>query len=499
MTKKWAISPDHVWALVLLVVASAIVLANLGNCYMPGDEAQTALISRTILTHGIPLGYDGKNYFAVESGQECGKDYVWRWHPWLPFYVLAGFFALFGQSTFVCRLPFALFGIATVVLVYYFGLSMWRSRRIGVLAAVTLMTCVPFLILVRQCRYYSMATFFFIAGLYAYHQMLQGRRYATTAFLVSGLLLFHSLYIYLPALLCTAIVHSAIYHRKHLKRVILLSVGLVVVNVPWIIFFASVVTVYHGQRNVLHAMWVQLRSFPIMMVKHVFLHPAVLIPLLILAGVALVVRKLRLRDVVQPEKLVLALLAIGMTLLAFLPTSALPYFRYLAPIIPLACLLAAVILDAAMKLHPAIGIAAILASAILGNARGYIYEITHDFSGPVEGITAYLNAHGRPGDVVAVNHEPLPLMFYTNLRVINGNAGEDLSPMKTARWAIVRQYASEVEAQVFRYMGKSIPWGDYEEITLDAPDTGNENSEDPEKHYFETQLEAPVVIYKRIR
>ena len=45
-----------------LFAASCLFLLNLANHYLWQDEAQTALISKTILTHGVPLGYDGKNY-----------------------------------------------------------------------------------------------------------------------------------------------------------------------------------------------------------------------------------------------------------------------------------------------------------------------------------------------------------------------------------------------------------------------------------------------------
>ena len=84
----------------LLVAASVLLLANLGNIYLWQDEAQTALIAKTVLTHGVPVGYDGTNYFSQEFGVDYGKNYLWLWQPWFQFYLLAGFFAAFGVSTF---------------------------------------------------------------------------------------------------------------------------------------------------------------------------------------------------------------------------------------------------------------------------------------------------------------------------------------------------------------------------------------------------------------
>ena len=105
------------WAppIAIVVLASLLILWDLGDGVLWQDEAQTALVSRTVLTHGVPMGHDGRNHFSQELGAEYGESGVWRWHTWLPFYLLAVFFALLGESTTVARLPFALAGIGGVV------------------------------------------------------------------------------------------------------------------------------------------------------------------------------------------------------------------------------------------------------------------------------------------------------------------------------------------------------------------------------------------------
>jgi phosphatidylglycerophosphate synthase len=94
---RWA---ERIFLLSVLCVSLFLFLANLGNQYLWQDEAQTAVISRTILTHGVPVGYDGKNYFSQELGSEYGKNYIWKWHTWLPFYILAAFFSLWSLVTY---------------------------------------------------------------------------------------------------------------------------------------------------------------------------------------------------------------------------------------------------------------------------------------------------------------------------------------------------------------------------------------------------------------
>ena len=230
---------EYLTVALVLIAASLMILLNLGNQYLWQDEAQTACIAKTILTHGIPLGSDGTNTFTQEYGAEYGNDFVWRWHTWLSFYVLALFFKLFGTSNFVCRLPFALFGIGSVLMGYYLGKALWGTRRAGVLTVALLLLSVPFLLLLRQCRQYSMAIFFSMWGLYAYLQLLERRKYAGVAFALAAVLLFQSYHIYYGALMAAVIVHAALFHRERFRTVLLVSVITALINLPWIIWLAG--------------------------------------------------------------------------------------------------------------------------------------------------------------------------------------------------------------------------------------------------------------------
>ena len=127
---------ECIFLIIALVLSSILLLANLGNRYLWQDEAQTALVSKTILSHGVPLGYDGKNSFSAESENEYGQDYIWKWHPWVPFYLTALSFKLFGLNAFAARLPFALFGIATIMLTYFFTKSVTRDIKTASVATV---------------------------------------------------------------------------------------------------------------------------------------------------------------------------------------------------------------------------------------------------------------------------------------------------------------------------------------------------------------------------
>src|SRR5262249_18658912 len=148
----------------MCIVAGALVLGRLDARLLWQDEAQTALVSETILEHGVPLGTDGKNFYSQEQGAEYGAGFLWRWQPWLPFYLTAGSFAVLGKTTLAARLPWALFGLATVFLLYRHALATWRDRRVALIAAGLLASCVPFLLLARQCRYYAGTAFLSLLG-----------------------------------------------------------------------------------------------------------------------------------------------------------------------------------------------------------------------------------------------------------------------------------------------------------------------------------------------
>jgi 4-amino-4-deoxy-L-arabinose transferase-like glycosyltransferase len=225
--------------LVILCGSLFLLLANLGNIYLWQDEAQTALISKTILTDGVPRGYDGKNFFSQELGAEYGKNYIWRWHTWLPFYVLAGFYKAFGVSTFVSRLPFTLFGLATVAATYYFAKEYWPGSRIPLLAAGLLAISVPFLLLCRQCRYYSMTMCFTVLSMWAYAALLNGKRYAAVILFIGSTLLFHSQHFYLPILFAALLLHAGIFRRDKLKLLLVVGAAAAILNGPWAIWLSA--------------------------------------------------------------------------------------------------------------------------------------------------------------------------------------------------------------------------------------------------------------------
>ncbi|MEW6744444.1 MAG: glycosyltransferase family 39 protein [Planctomycetota bacterium] len=481
--------------ILLLAAALVLVLANLGNHYLWQDEAQTALIGKTILSHGTPRGTDGKNFFSQERGSEYGKNYIWRWHAWLQFYLVAPSLALLGSTTIAARLPFALLGVATVLLTYFLAKRLYGSTKAGVLAALLLVTSVPFLLLVRQCRYYSAAAFFSLLGLHAYLSLLQRKRGSAILFVVATTLVVHSHHIYIAPLLATTFLHAAFFHRERLRLVFLTSAVAVLINLPALLWFLGAP---YEERYVMTAVAVRvsLAYYAEQMARHLF-HPA----LLLLAALNGAFAWWRRGHPPRPgprtvQALSLLALFVLTTFVVLCVSNPQQHFRYLAPMIPAVCLVIALILE---RTHTVVAGAVLVALALHGSMLDYVYEITHDYRGPVKGIVSYLREHSDPDDTVAISYDDLPVKFYTPLRVIGGLTGEDLSDAKRADFVIVRYHFSCGKDQYVRsFLIKNVDFINYRRVTIDYPDLPTENREDPFYHAFRTVEDAArVVIFVR--
>ena len=105
-----------------------------------------------------------------------GPDLLWRWSPWLQFYLAAASFAVFGVTTFAARLPFACLGLLTVALTFFFTRRAFGSERLARLSAGLLGLSVPFLLHCRQARWYALAYLLVICLFYALFELEQQAR-----------------------------------------------------------------------------------------------------------------------------------------------------------------------------------------------------------------------------------------------------------------------------------------------------------------------------------
>ncbi len=157
------------FALLATCIAACFLLPSLGRELLWEDEAETALLARSILVHGYPCPWDGEHLITQQGGRDfvwLGDKLVWTWHPWLQHYLTAASFALFGEGTTQARLPFALVGLLTVPVFFFWRAKATDPRR-AMVATLILVLSVTFLLFSRQCRYYPLL---FLSGALVFWQ-----------------------------------------------------------------------------------------------------------------------------------------------------------------------------------------------------------------------------------------------------------------------------------------------------------------------------------------
>ncbi len=188
-------SRSHGVLVMVIAFGAVLIFANLGNRLLWEDEAETALLAKSILRVGVPIAWDGRDLISQECGTDYDANYLWRQTPWLPIYLTALSFKLFGVGTVSARLPAAVIGVLSVLSLYVLACSLFADRTLAVLATTLLVLSVPFLLHVRQARYYALAILATIWVLYFFFELLRDRRFALLGLTLALTVLFHSSYL----------------------------------------------------------------------------------------------------------------------------------------------------------------------------------------------------------------------------------------------------------------------------------------------------------------
>lgn len=184
-----ALARTHRAILVVALVALFPLFGNLGAGTLWADEADTAVFARSILKTGLPTAWDGTTFTDSDSGRRLASNLVLVGTPWVPYYVTAASLAVFGETSFAARFPFALAGLATLLLLYALVLRLCGDRLAALLSSGLLLSSVQFLIYVRQCRHYALNMLLSVAMLLAFERL--ERRRPDPLFIALAVLLYH--------------------------------------------------------------------------------------------------------------------------------------------------------------------------------------------------------------------------------------------------------------------------------------------------------------------
>ncbi len=493
--------------ILLLAIGAFLVFTHLANIYLWQDEAETAFISKNLLKFGLPLASDGINQPQTMEIYEHSSPTNWqsrpyRYAPWLPFYITAASFKVFGMNTFAARLPFAIIGFFSFILVWFLAQEIFNDRRVSILAVLFTVMSIPYILHLRQCHWFALAAFLSLWLLLAYIHIVDGRQHSKLELTIAAVLLFHSNHgIFIPLFLGIAL-HYLIFGRRKLKitSLILPASLIAILCLPFLYFLAG--AEFTAKFDPLHLRH-QIEFYFRMINKWVFPWAAFL-------GIWFFacMRSRRFKWFLKhlPTNTYLLLFVIFSTIV-FLILPKVRSFRYINHLIPLLFILQARIVVGWMKYSnplAVIGIAILLFTNIFTMGAPfrkplqslmveYIGEITHDYDGPVEGIVEYLRARAKPGDTVKINYGDLPLMFYTELKVDNRAFMEHET---FPEWIVYR--ADWVSPFFFETAYGRKVLAEYERIVLDYPDIRWHNRPDPSEHKFRTITQAPKLeIYKR--
>ncbi len=543
--------------IIVVLFVTIIFFLKMNNIYLGQDEAETAIIAKNVLKFGYPTAWDGRNLVTQNNGIDFNEQYVWTWHSWFQHYLTAMSFLLLGTSTFSARLPFVILGILSVILFYFLSRRISGDETIARISTVLFATSIPFIIHVRQSRYYSLLSFATIWMLYSYMGMLQNKKRNRLQFILSSAMLFHSNYlVFFGTFAGILLYHLILEHREYDKKRFLKMMGalsgILILTLPWYLY-ANV-----GEKASITYLFFSLPFNAAAIIYDV----NYLVPLLLWPLIFYMLLKKGKKEYLLPFSII-ACLTLFLSLGQY-------RFRYLIGIIPLFYLLLAhtiknindknkIIAGGVLMLLIFTNVFSALPFMVIKNVTplslikvlnenpeklkiekpkmeyvflrylqivtgrkpamkildvrspffDYIYEITHDYDGPNEGIVKYLQEHGSSDDTILTNYGHEPIIFYTDMRVVNrivdnSSRAYDLTfvPYDSVDWVIIRK-----DWKLWR-KGWTKRHGDfvdnvtmnYERIIIDYPDIPWGNFPEPSYHKFRTvENEEKVVIYKRPR
>ncbi|MFQ5452070.1 MAG: ArnT family glycosyltransferase [Candidatus Paceibacterota bacterium] len=192
------------------------------NTLASWDEAWYASISRQMVRTGeyMNMVWNGKPYID---------------HPPLGYWFMAGSYRLFGINEFSTRLPSALLGVGSVVLMYVLATAFFKRKAIGIASALMLGTSVWYVLRVRSGNLDSIFIFFYLFTVYLAYRSSKNILYLPlTALSFSALMLSKTL---VGASAIVIIVYLNAHHLKKLKQNLTFLLGSVIIFLiavlPW--------------------------------------------------------------------------------------------------------------------------------------------------------------------------------------------------------------------------------------------------------------------------
>jgi hypothetical protein len=202
-------------ACILLLVCSFLLFFRLGHYALWDDESYTALIGQGVWRTGDTSAVIGHNIVAFRQGALL-TNLKERYLPPLSYYVDAPFAEFADGGSAMPRLPFAVCGLLTIMLILWWlhrGQAPWN---VWVLSAMGIIGNVSLFLYFRQARYYGLSIL--LSVLIAYHWThWDGRRWRLLIISIAGAALLATNYLNYAALAAAAAADYFLFARRNAK------------------------------------------------------------------------------------------------------------------------------------------------------------------------------------------------------------------------------------------------------------------------------------------
>jgi hypothetical protein len=497
-------------------LASLLLLWNLDYKYLWQDEAATAVLGSRMLRFGRPLAYDGVNLITKDifdpketatisrytASAAAAIDYYirrgdfkpdlsWKWQPWGSFILCGLSLKVLGKTTLAARLPFALAGIAAVLLLYWMLWAYCRSRLIGFLASLFLVFNAYWILHARQCRYYGLSSFFLLLTVFTYLRWQEGKRLGATLFVVSAWTWFQCDYGTVWPVLVILFADAFLAQRRTIRRPLLAAAVLAASIAPFIYYYEL------WRRGSEVSDWMDAWQY------NLFTTNEFIAPLLVIAA-SLGIVVWRWKQLPDLERRLLAIAcAILMALTFWVPSvTPTPFLRYSIMAAPLGCLLGAWLIARLCGRHWELAFLSavvwiitpwfsLAAHPILPRMPWYVNgvvvrpelatlsnEVFGHPQDPNRATVEWLRENTMPTDEILINYEDIPLMFYLPNPIRGGIAAfrvEDDSKA-SPNVAIIRRTLGFYHAAVFDREIQRYQWS---RVPVEIPEKAFGNNPDP--------------------
>ena len=526
----------HLPLLILTVYSAFMIFPNLSNIALQGDEGADTFISTTILKFHLPKHSDGINSSMLYANVHDGL-FVYR--PWVAYYLQSFSLSFFGQTTFAARLPFALIGVFAVIFLYRFALKFTGQQFVAFLAAFFLASSIPTLIFFRTARYVGVPIFLSILLLYFYIDIYKNKKWNPIGLIMVSIIFFHTMYVEFAGIIVGVLIHFFIHINKVLpenRQRAAWAAGITgVFCIPWLIFispvFPKVYQHFASMSILIDLSWQGAfkKFLGFLFEINNYLFPFVFLPLLFL------------RQVRPFNNQVSLLLLCTITTLLTALTLSMPLLQYISAVFPLLFLLLAILLRNIFHKYPltqSLLVAVLITSnwvhislfsplkivlkdhptwfqksPYLKNVYDtfmrevnfksvyfdYLYEISHDYKGPLDEIVTFFKTHGSPDDSCYIDNEGESLGYYTGMKIL---LRDDISALDVPDWIVLRgDYRHAVDkhssSQIAQNIREVLSKHPYSKIELNAPSIRVNNAYDIQIHLFRSPSSTDkVVIYK---